>query len=52
MTVLEKRIKEYSNNNIFDYAVPYQYYFIEDLRYTKNGKVDVQLLERKTSDSI
>ena len=42
---MEMELRSYSENNIIDYMVPYAYYFVEDIPYTANGKIDFNLLE-------
>ncbi len=38
-------IEKFCNKNIFDYAVPQKYYYVEELPYTANGKIDFVKLE-------
>ncbi len=38
-------IQQYCKENIFDYALPKKFFFIERLPYTKNGKIDYRALE-------
>lgn len=42
-------IRDYCNENIIDYEVPVDFQFIDDLPYTRNGKVDYKLLKEQYS---
>ncbi len=44
-------IESFCEKNIIDYAIPTQYIYIDDLPYTKNGKVDYRALEQQAENA-
>lgn len=40
-------LKEYCNNNLIDYSQPIEYMYLDELPYTRNGKINYKKLERK-----
>lgn len=49
---LIQKAKDYSIDHIIDYAVPEQFFVIEDIPFTANGKIDYRLLEDNANSNI
>jgi len=50
--IIIQRAKDYSLDHIIDYAVPEQFFVLEDIPFTANGKIDYRFLENKANGSM